>query len=273
MPPLSYPLPQDWAASIAWQSIPQIDRRRINGALAPLRNVSALTLLGAPRGSFGNDCQDVSNPDLRDQMEATDLGPFRVTGLRPAVAALRAALQEAACLQPRLFERIGLHRMLCARLSRRSSVVISPHAWGLAVDLTLDGQTDPDPDVVLCGLFDLARVLQRHGFYWGAAFTRAEPLHFEISDQLLRRWGRDGRLGPRVDLKIPKGLMLGDRGPSVEALQSDLNRQLPFEIAEDGVFGIVTRAALQDFQRRAGLEPDGIAAAATIRALALAAIR
>lgn len=64
-------------------------------------------------------------------------------------------------------------------------------------------------------------------------------------------------------------LRLGDRGSDVKQLQQQLN-QLGFPCGTpDGAFGFNTRTAVASFQRSRGLVADGVAGAATQRALGL----
>jgi N-acetyl-anhydromuramyl-L-alanine amidase AmpD len=61
-------------------------------------------------------------------------------------------------------------------------------------------------------------------------------------------------------------LRLGSKGTEVELLQALLT-QRGFPVAIDGDFGPKTDKALRDFQKSAGLEPDGIAGNLTFAAL------
>lgn len=269
MTPQAMSPPHDLGDGIPWAHMPYLDRRRINGTLAPARNVTLLTLIGAPRGSYNGECQDLTNPEIAALMTTADLGPFRAIGLKPALETFAAVIGELSENHPDVVDRLGLDRVLCARMVRGSDCVISSHAWGIAIDLTYEGARDHDPDTVPRGLLDLHRIFHRHGFFWGAAFARPEVMHFEASDQLVRRWARDGRLGGQPPRHFQRALMLSDRGPAIEAVQADLNRHLPFSIAEDGLFGVETRAAVFEFQRRCGIVADGCVGTATLRALAI----
>lgn len=62
-------------------------------------------------------------------------------------------------------------------------------------------------------------------------------------------------------------LRMGDIGPQVQLLQLALRREGSFTGPTSGVFGEQTRAAVQAFQRRVGLTPDGIAGPRTHGAL------
>ena len=53
-------------------------------------------------------------------------------------------------------------------------------------------------------------------------------------------------------------LRYGSSGQEVRRLQQALNRA-GYSLEVDGGFGEKTRAALMDYQRRAGMTPDGVA--------------
>jgi hypothetical protein len=66
-------------------------------------------------------------------------------------------------------------------------------------------------------------------------------------------------------------LRQGSRGPDVVALQRALNRQLfpSHNLAEDGIFGSKTKAAVIAFQRQAGIDIDGLVGPQTRAALGI----
>lgn len=66
-------------------------------------------------------------------------------------------------------------------------------------------------------------------------------------------------------------LSVGSRGPEVETLQRELNRQtFPSpNLTVDGIFGPLTRSAVMAFQRQAGLTADGIVGPRTRAALGM----
>ncbi len=64
-----------------------------------------------------------------------------------------------------------------------------------------------------------------------------------------------------------KTLRMGDIGPQVQLLQLALKREGSFGGPTSGVFGEQTQRALTTFQRKSGLEADGIAGARSHRAL------
>ena len=57
--------------------------------------------------------------------------------------------------------------------------------------------------------------------------------------------------------------------PTITRVQSALN-EAGFDLSVDGILGPNTRAALQEFQRRRDLPPNGLATQQTLRALGLA---
>lgn len=71
---------------------------------------------------------------------------------------------------------------------------------------------------------------------------------------------------PSVVLNTTEKLRWGSRGGNVADLQSGLN-QNGARIAEDGVFGARTHAAVKDFQRSNGLQVDGVVGPETRSAL------
>jgi hypothetical protein len=248
------------------------DRRQLNGSLLPARNQTMQALIGRPRATFSSACLPVTNPRIAAMMVTRDVGPFAVTGLRPAVEALALILIEVRRAFPDIHGQLGTAGMLCARYVRDSLSAISNHSWGTAIDLTVGGLLDArGDDQVQAGLRAIAPIFNRHGFFWGAGFRIEDAMHFEASDQLVRRWSREGRFGTPERYRSP-GMMFGDRGPEIEALQLALNRALDGEsIDVDGVFGRDTRAAVIDVQRQSGLASDGIVGASTRRALGLTA--
>ena len=54
----------------------------------------------------------------------------------------------------------------------------------------------------------------------------------------------------------------GSRGADVVKLQTELNKR-GFKLSADGIFGVGTKAAVQSFQKSAGLVADGIVGSKT----------
>lgn len=250
-------------------SVAGFDRSTANGPLVASRNTVNAALMPAPRGTYTAQCQKAENPDFIALVVTRNVGPFSVTGLRPAVAALAAVFQDVQAAQPGVYAELGSDGMLCCRLVTGSATSISNHSWGTAIDLTIDGSLCPrGGGVVQRGLLDLWPIFNRHGFYWGIAFPTDDPMHFEASDQLIRKWAAAGEFGPQSGNTVPHALTIGDRGPDVLHLQQALNTALsPVTIDPDGVFGHQTRLAVIAFQRKASLPPDGTGTRAVRKAL------
>lgn len=234
----------------------------INVGVTSAKQATMLGLLGNPRSNYDDVCREVTNPALKAHMEIGSVGPFRVQGLRPAVASLRDILAEIAVKQPDVHAALGSAGMLCARLVRNTTTgAISNHSWGSAIDVTLDGVLDARGDnLVQEGLTRIAPIFNRHGWFWGAGFRIEDAMHFEAGDGLIRKWHGEGLFGATPAAPVSSSevlLMLGDRGDDVLALQQRLNTR-GASIGEDGVFGTGTRAAVIAFQGAHGLRPDGV---------------
>ena len=198
-------------------------------------------------------------------------GPFRATGLRPALRTLRAIFAEVKVAEPDIHDRLGTAGVLCARFVRGSTSSISNHSWGTAIDLTIDGVLDTRGDVAAQkGLLRIHKHFNNHSFYWGAAFPVEDAMHFEASDQ-----GPDPRMAGEWRARRPHATrrgdrqpaQFGDRGAEVVALQVMLSQVLRIRIAPDGIFGPVTHASVLDFQARNELAADGIVGRKTLAAL------
>lgn len=112
--------------------------------------------------------------------------------------------------------------------------------------------------------------------YWGRNWNRADEMHFQVGvpegdNRLNAIVGRinGSPVTPTIPAsnEVPNGswnptLQYGSAGAAVAELQRDFNRIFPsypgMPLAVDGDFGPATRAAVTEFQRRVGLEMDGI---------------
>lgn len=242
--------------------------QNINTGLTSAKQMTMKSLLGAPRGSFNNTCQSVTNPVLKSMIRTVDVGPFRVTGLVPAIDSLKQVLVDIRQEQPEVFEALGTEGMLCVRLMRNSHN-ISIHSWGTAIDLKLDGILDqPGNNKTQRGLALIAPIFNRHGWYWGGGFPTEDAMHFELSDQKIRDLHEAGAFNGAAGTLPPPSLSIGDRGQQVKKLQEALNA-LGESLVVDGIFGQGTHAAVVNFQARNGLTADGIVGPKTKTALGL----
>lgn len=248
----------------------------INSGLTSARQSTMLALLGNPRGSYNQDCQPVTHPQLMPLIVLRHVGPFKVRGLRPAVDSLGEVMADIRIEAPEVFAALGSAGMLCVRNQRGSATAISNHSWGTAIDLTLGGALDARGDGrVQAGLAEIHPLFNRHGWFWGAAFGIEDAMHFECSEQLIRQWAAAGMFkagnagaGEGTPPASPPSLLtLGDRGPEVAELQALLGQATLSRLLADGVFGHGTFAAVTAFQGRAGLVPDGAVGTRTWAAL------
>jgi len=171
--------------------VPRPAAGSINQGLTAVSNSYMLDKLGAPLvgGGYNTQCQQPTQPRLRRNLVLDTVGPFRVTGLVPAVLSLKAVMADIQREQPAVYRVLGTAGMLCCRLVRGSTTAISNHSWGTAIDLTLDGVLDAyGDDKVQVGLTLIAPIFNRHGWYWGAAFRKEDGMHFEGSQALVDRW-------------------------------------------------------------------------------------
>ncbi len=224
------------------------------------KQVTMKTLLGIPSTVIGPKCtMKVDNPSLKALMATADVGPFRVTGLRPAVESLARVLSDVAAEQPAIYAALGHEGMLCVRHVRDNPSAISNHAWGTAIDLTLEGKLDARGDgKVQAGLTLIAPIFNRHGWFWGVDFGVEDAMHFEASDGLIRSWAAKGLFGKDAPTAPkPYTLSMGDRGDEVRLLQESLNADGAGLFA-DGIFGVATQTAVMRFQSAKGLPVTGV---------------
>lgn len=263
-----------WAEAIDIDEIEGFERKSANGTLRPSQNKTNLALIGSARSSYGANCEKPTNPGFLKLVETGDVGPFRATGLRPAIDALKRIMAEIKSESPAIYSLLRCEGMLGCRMVRGSTTAISNHSWGTAIDLSIIGATElPGPGMVQRGILEIWPIFNRHGFYWGAAFPQADVMHFEASEQLIQKWAKAGAFGAVSVKGLIHRQTIGDRGQEIKELQTALNGRLragysiQTDICEDGFFGIATRAAVVEFQRRQGLFRDGIAGRKTHRAL------
>jgi hypothetical protein len=243
------------------------DANFVGGKRVPSAKQSTmLTLLGNPRVDVSEDCQAVTNARMKPLIVTENVGPFKVTGLRPAVRSLREVMTDVKKREPDLHNLLSSAGMLCVRFVRGSKTAISNHSWGTAIDLKIAGELDPYGDgTVQHGLTLLAPMFNEHGWHWGATFGKEDGMHFECSDNLVRKWGENGEFGGLGAVTAPPEqnlLSLGDRGDEVRAVQETLNAE-GFSLLVDGAYGRDTQAAVMQYQSARGLGADGVVGAAT----------
>lgn len=154
---------------------------------------------------------------------------------------------------------------------------LSNHASGTAVDLnwnshpmgkrgTFSAKEQAEIKEILRELDGVVR--------WGGNYvSRPDDMHFEIvgSQSAVERVARSLTNPGTKTAKPVTSITLekGDEGPRVRALQSGLNKVFPIysDLKVDGDFGTATERVVKEFQRRSGLDDDGIVGRKTIAEL------
>ncbi|MEJ8472489.1 M15 family metallopeptidase [Roseibium algae] len=171
------------------------DRRSANEGLTVSTPSFLRKLIGLPREGLTDDCQSATNPKLKSLLATEDVGPIKARMLRPALASLRQVFANVQVFEPELYARIKSAGSLCVRRIRGSISSASAHAYGLAVDINIDGVLDTLADgKTQLGLILLADFFKKEGWIWGAGFSREDSMHFEVSRDKLLQWRRLGEI-------------------------------------------------------------------------------
>src|SRR5690242_15263271 len=88
----------------------------INQGLHSAKNSTMLQILGRARDTFDHTCRPAINNPIKSLLVSEDVGPFRVTGIRPAVASLRDVLAQVKLAHPEVHAVLSTAGMFCARL-------------------------------------------------------------------------------------------------------------------------------------------------------------
>lgn len=175
----------------------------INPGLTSAKHDLMMTVLGKP-GALTANCSGITNSTLQSLLITSDVGPFRVTGLRPAVEALQRIFSKVQHEKPELFKQLGTAGMTCCRRIRTrppqpTSSRFSNHSWGTAIDIKISGELDDVGDgLTQYGLLEIASYFNAEGFFWGAGFKPQrfeDSMHFEASTELIQKWQSAGLLG------------------------------------------------------------------------------
>ena len=170
-------------------------RRTVNENINVSSPSFLLETFGPPREVLSDDCEPMTNPKLKAMLVTEDVGPIRVSMLRPAVDSMREVFKKIEAADPDLYARISTAGALCVRRIRGSQASVSTHAFGLAVDLNIDGVLDTLGDGrTQLGLTILADFFMAEGWFWGAAFSREDSMHFEVSREMITKWRAEGKI-------------------------------------------------------------------------------
>jgi hypothetical protein len=166
----------------------------MNSGLTPTSNSFMLNLLGVP-GKKTENCSNITNAELKAKMVySVRVAPgVRISGLSPAVEAVREVFRQIKAADPRLYAECKTAGMLCCRLVRGSDRFFSNHSWGSAIDFYFgEGVVPLGTPKTHVGVLKLYPYMHAAGFYWGAEFSRRDAMHFECSAELLRQWRKQG---------------------------------------------------------------------------------
>ena len=123
------------------------------------------------------------------------VGPIRVRMLQPAIDSLQRVFNKIEETDPDLYARINTAGSLCVRQIRGSRGRASTHSFGLSIDLNIDGKLDTLGDgKTQLGLTILADFFRNEGWFWGAAFSREDSMHFEVSRDKIEQWLAEGKI-------------------------------------------------------------------------------
>ncbi|KAL1914236.1 uncharacterized protein VTP21DRAFT_9659 [Calcarisporiella thermophila] len=154
------------------------------------------SILGTPC-PLKKECSAVTNPKVKKLLTTGKVGHISLHGLKPAVEGAVRALTKVQREKPNLFKALGSSGMLCCRLIRGSKTKHSNHSWGTAIDFNIKGKLDPRGDgKTQQGMLELYPYFNKEGFYWGGGFSGSseDSMHFEVAEQTLRRWEKEGKL-------------------------------------------------------------------------------
>lgn len=173
------------------------DADSMNGGLSYPSAAFMIDLFhGPPRQRLTDDCAAPTNKHiLRHLVYGYDVGPFNVSGLKPACESLKRIFTEVQKDKPDLYAQITTAGMLCCRAIRGTKNTPSNHSFGAAIDFKINKRLDDRGDG-RCqrGLLEMYPYLHNSGFFWGAEYRGPyeDAMHFECSRELLLQWRKDG---------------------------------------------------------------------------------
>jgi hypothetical protein len=159
-----------------------------------------ISLLGRPLLPLSVNDQPDHVSDVVRKLKTTVKvsSKIRVTGIKPAVNSLKDVLTEVGDSDAKLLDALASAGMLVVRLRRptsgKPSTKISNHAWGTAVDFSVDGKPPAGAtgQKVPRGIALLVPFFNKAGWYSGIAFH--DDMHFEVAEETIRKWAKAGEL-------------------------------------------------------------------------------
>lgn len=170
-------------------------RRDLNKGLQIASPSYLESVFGKPRDVLTDTCEPMTNERLASKLRTEQVGPVRVSMLEPALESLGNVFERIKATDPDLYARINTAGALCVRHIRGAPGRTSTHAFGLSLDLNIDGRLDQLGDgKTQLGLTILADFFRNEGWYWGAGFSREDSMHFEVSRDLVEKWIAEGKI-------------------------------------------------------------------------------
>lgn len=161
-----------------WQERIPLPGPSINAGLICPISAQLMALIGDP-----------SSQRVKSLMATESVGPFRATGLKPALSSLRTVLTSVRREHPTLYPLLksnGMHLLRQIRNSRS----YSNHSWGIAIDFTIAGETpNYGQNFSLRGLTAMVSHFHHAGWYWGGGYrstNRKDAMHFECGLALVK---------------------------------------------------------------------------------------
>jgi hypothetical protein len=170
-------------------------RSEINVGRSLIPTQTLVETFGMPAPELDQQCREPTSPRLLEALEIRDVGPFRARMVRPALDSLERIMAKVRAEHPQLYGLLKTYGGFCVRLVRGSEDSISRHAFGVAIDVSIGGTLDEMGDGhTQFGLIILHDYFAAEGWFWGAAFSREDSMHFEVSRELFDEWREAGLL-------------------------------------------------------------------------------
>ncbi|MHA4811479.1 M15 family metallopeptidase [Flavitalea flava] len=175
----------------------------MNVGISSCKQETMISVLGSPLMPLTtSDQPDRASPMVTRLKQTATIGKHLVvTGIKPAITSLQAAVAQAFLQEKNNghdFESVlSNDGMLNVRLrnptSGKPSSLISNHSWGTAVDFKIIGHSSPGNTGHSIPRFIaiLIPFLNAAGWFSGIAFHDA--MHFEVADETIKQWQQDGK--------------------------------------------------------------------------------
>jgi len=153
-------------------------------------------LLGQPC-PLTSDCTSVTSSSLKSKIRTASVGPFKVTGLGPAIDSLTRIFNRVRSEKPDVYNAVKTAGMLCCRAIRGSSKSWSNHSWGAAIDVYFGTGVDERGDGnTQRGLLELYPYFNAEGWYWAAGYSGSgeDAMHFEVAEETIKAWRNQGAI-------------------------------------------------------------------------------